>query len=56
MVDYYQEALQRIAAEGLEAYLRRTSGPYLRRGTLDPAGRTHTERLLRRARRATGRM
>jgi hypothetical protein len=58
VVDYYQEALQRIAAEGLEAYLRRTSGPYLRRvrGHLDPAAPTHTERLLRRARRTTGRM
>ena len=58
VLDYYQEALQRIAAEGLEAYLRRTSGPYLRRvrGHLDPAAPTHTERLLRRARVATGRI
>jgi hypothetical protein len=57
VVRYYQEALQRIAAEGLEAYLRRTSGPYLRRvrGHLDPAAPTYTERLVGRVRRVLGR-
>jgi hypothetical protein len=53
VVDYYREALQTIAAEGFDTYLRRVSRPYAERvaGHLDPANRTHTEGALLRARR-----
>ncbi|MGH2355566.1 MAG: hypothetical protein ACRDI2_18035 [Chloroflexota bacterium] len=49
--DYYRQALRTIAEEGLVAFLRRTSRPYLRRagGHFDPQSASYTERLLRRA-------
>lgn len=53
IVDYYRQALQTIADEGLPAFLVRTGLPYFRRvgRHLDPASPTHTEHLLIRARR-----
>lgn len=50
LFQYYREALQSIAQEGLAAYTRRVSRPYLQRagGHLDPAAPTWTQRLLRR--------
>lgn len=47
---YYREALRGIAAEGLPAYLRRLSAPYMvgAVGQLDPARESYTQRLLRR--------
>lgn len=47
---YYREALQGIAAEGLPAYLRRLSAPYVvgAVGQLDPTRESYTQRLLRR--------
>jgi hypothetical protein len=58
VVDYYRQALQTIADEGLEAYLRRASRPYLQRagGHLDPARATYTERLIVRLRRLAHRV
>jgi len=47
---YYRESLRGIAAEGLPAYLRRLSAPYVvgAVGQLDPARESSTQRLLRR--------
>jgi hypothetical protein len=53
---YYREALRGIAVEGLPAYLRRLSAPYIvgAVGQLDPGRESYTQRLLRRLpRRAT---
>ena len=52
--DYYQDALHIIAREGLPAYSRRVTRPYLAvaSGHFDPERVTHTERLLQRLRRA----
>ncbi|GBD17349.1 hypothetical protein HRbin26_02269 [bacterium HR26] len=46
--DYYRRALRSIAEEGLLAFLRRISSPYLERAGkhFDPAAPTYTERLL----------
>ena len=48
--DYYRSALRTIAGEGLLAFLRRTSPPYLMRARshFDPESSTYSERLLRR--------
>ena len=50
LFQYYREAFQSIAQEGLTAYTRRVSHPYLQRAGshLDPASPTWTQRLLRR--------
>ncbi|MCM8747648.1 hypothetical protein NET02_00650 [Thermomicrobiaceae bacterium CFH 74404] len=56
--DYYRRALRSIAEEGLLAFLRRISSPYLERAGkhFDPAAPTYTERLLERLdRRRAGR-
>lgn len=47
---YYRDALQRIGAEGLPAFLRRLSAPYLvgAVGHLDRRRDSYTQRLLRR--------
>lgn len=47
---YYRETLRGIAAEGLAAYLRRLSAPYVvgAVGQLDPDRVSYTQRLLRR--------
>jgi hypothetical protein len=52
--DYYQDALRIIAREGLAAYARRVTRPYLAvaMGHFDAKTATHTERLLQRLRRA----
>jgi hypothetical protein len=52
--DYYQNALRIISREGLAAYTRRVTRPYLAvaRGHFDSETVTHTERLLQRLRRA----
>jgi len=52
--DYYRDALGIIATEGLPAYTRRVTRPYLAvaRGHFDAKTITHTERLLQRLRRA----
>jgi hypothetical protein len=52
--DYYQDALRIISREGLTAYTRRVTRPYLAaaRGHFDSETVTHTERLLLRLRRA----
>ena len=52
--DYYQDALHTIDREGLPAYTRRVTRPYLAvaRGHFDAKTITHTERLLQRRRRA----
>lgn len=54
ILDYYQDALGTIAREGLPAYTRRVTRPYLAvaRGHFDPKTTTHTERLLPHLRRA----
>jgi hypothetical protein len=51
--DYYQDALRTIAREGLAAYARRVTRPYLAvsRRHFDAKIITHTERLLQRLRR-----
>jgi cytochrome c556 len=48
--DYYRDALQLIAQEGMVVYLQRASAPYVERAArhFTPAELTHTERLLRR--------
>jgi hypothetical protein len=48
--DYYRHALRTIVEEGLLAFLRRTSTPYLTRARshFDPESSTYLERLLRR--------
>jgi hypothetical protein len=48
--DYYRETLQQLAAEGLPAFLRRLSAPYLvgAIGQLDRRRDSYTQRLLRR--------
>lgn len=50
--DYYEDALRTITREGLPAYARRVSRPYMSvaRGHFDPQNLTHTERLLARFR------
>lgn len=50
LFQYYREAFQSIAREGLAAYTRRASHPYLQRAVdhLDPATLTWTQRFLRR--------
>jgi hypothetical protein len=52
--DYYQDALRTITREGLAAYTRRVTRPYLAvaREHFDAKTITHTERLLQRFRRA----
>jgi len=52
--DYYQDALRTIAKEGLAAYMRRVTRPYLAvaRMHFDSGTATYTERLLQRLRRA----
>jgi hypothetical protein len=52
LFDYYEEALHTIAREGLAAYTRRVTRPYLTvaRSHFDPATSTYTGRLLRRFR------
>jgi hypothetical protein len=52
--DYYQDALRIIAKEGLPAYTRRVTRPYLAVawGHFDPERTTYTERLIQRLRRA----
>jgi hypothetical protein len=47
--DYYQEALHNISQEGLAAYARRVTQPYLAvsRGHFSPERITYTERLVR---------
>jgi hypothetical protein len=52
--DYYEDALHTIAREGLAVYARRVTKPYLAvaRGHFDRKHLSHTERLLRRLRRA----
>lgn len=47
--DYYQEAIQTINSEGLAAYWRRVTRPYVSaaREHFDPQKKTYTERLLR---------
>jgi hypothetical protein len=51
--DYYRDALRTIAREGLRAYARRVTRPYLAAAMrhFDPGRLTYTERLLRRLRR-----
>lgn len=48
--DYYEGALRTVRREGLPAYARRVTGPYLAVawGHFDPKTMTHTERLLQR--------
>jgi hypothetical protein len=48
--DYYRHALRTIVEEGLLAFLRRTSTPYLTRAGahFNPRSNTYSERLLRR--------
>jgi hypothetical protein len=48
--DYYRRALRTIVDEGLLAFLRRTSTPYLTRAGshFDPRSSTYSERLLQR--------
>ncbi len=50
LFQYYREAFHTIAQEGLAAYTRRVSQPYLQRagGHFDPQAPTWTQRLLRR--------
>jgi hypothetical protein len=52
--DYYEDALRTIAREGLAAYAGRVTRPYLAvaRGHFERKRLSHTERLLRRLRRA----
>lgn len=56
LFDYYRDALRLIAAEGLAAYLRRVSRPYLRRAVrhFERAAPSFTQRLLRRLRGKSG--
>jgi hypothetical protein len=51
--DYYQDALRIITTEGLQAYARRVTRPYLAvaAGHFDPERLTYTERLIQRLRR-----
>jgi hypothetical protein len=51
--DYYRDALRIIATEGLPAYTRRVTRPYLAASIrhFDPGHLTYTERVLRRLRR-----
>jgi hypothetical protein len=46
--DYYRDALDTIASDGLTRYIKRVSAPYRRTVIhhLDPGSRTHTERFL----------
>lgn len=50
LFDYYRQALTTIVREGLAAYLRRVSRPYLRRAVahFDPRAATITDRAIRR--------
>jgi len=50
--DYYEDAFRTIAGEGMAAYARRVTRPYLAvaKGHFDPGITTYTERLLRRLR------
>ena len=52
--DYYEDALRTISREGLPAYAGRVTRPYLAvaRGHFERKRLSHTERLLRRLRRA----
>lgn len=50
--DYYRDALDTIASEGLRGYVRRVSRPYRRAVAyhFEPRNKTHTERYLQRRR------
>jgi hypothetical protein len=50
LFDYYRDALHLIAEEGLLAYLRRVSTPYLTRAVrhFDPQAATLTDQFLSR--------
>jgi hypothetical protein len=50
VIDHYEVALHTILADGLPAYARRVSRPYLSAtaGHLDPGRISHTERFLAR--------